>query len=348
MAFYGDMTYWYGSHQTAGTLPPAWQGTGGITRLHRDLRVGQYVPGCCAYRMTEGLQVQVETDHTDGVHTVTWRTPVGSIRQVQQYSPESFSWGFTEHAVKTAADLKVLRYIMEHRQYSPAPEEIARVDREYGDGGVPIVAVPGSPVTELNKAWSGVMAMCYLMADEPEEVAMTLEAIARSQDALYAITEQCDCPYVMICENLSGETMGGYFDSHIAPYLRPRVEGLHHRGKKCLIHIDGTLRGVIGKVHQSTGIDCIDAATPAPVGDVVVEDLRSLAGPDIIILGGLPGAMFAPPFTARDMEEHVRKIIRIHKDGGKFMLGVADQVPPNGDIDLVKLVADLAEDLGRY
>jgi hypothetical protein len=327
VAFFGDMTYWYGAHQTAGDLPQAWQGPRGIGRLHRDLRVGEYVPGCCAYRTTEGPDVRVERAATNEIIAVTWHTPVGSIRQVQQYSADSFSWGFIEHAVKSAAD---------------------RIDGEYGDCGVPVIAVPGSPITELNKSWAGVMAMCYLMIDEPDETAATLEAIARSQDRLWEITADAACPYVMICENLSATTMGSYFESHIASYLRPRVDAVHARGKKCLIHIDGTLRGVIEKVHRLTGIDCIDAATPAPVGDVAVNELRELAGPDIIILGGLPGAMFAPPFKAADMEKHVREIIRCHKDSGKFMLGVADQVPPNGDLALVKLIHELVETHGRY
>ena len=30
------------------------------------------------------------------------------------------------------------------------------------------------------------------------------------------------------------------------------------------------------------------------------------------------------------------------------MFGVADQVPPNGDLKLVKLVSDLVEEYGRY
>ncbi len=88
--------------------------------------------------------------------------------------------------------------------------------------------------------------------------------------------------------------------------------------------------------------------TPKPVDDVALEDLRGMAGPDILLLGGLPGAMFAPPFDAKSMEKHVKEIIRIHKDSGKFMLGVADQVPPNGDITLVKLISGLVEEYGRY
>ena len=79
-----------------------------------------------------------------------------------------------------------------------------------------------------------------------------------------------------------------------------------------------------------------------------LNEIRKLTGDEILILGGLPGAMFAPPFTARDMEKHVREIIRMHKASGCFMLGVADQVPPNGDLALVRLVSDLVEEYGKY
>ncbi|HEY3376013.1 MAG TPA: hypothetical protein VGL77_00840, partial [Armatimonadota bacterium] len=69
---------------------------------------------------------------------------------------------------------------------------------------------------------------------------------------------------------------------------------------------------------------------------------------EMLILGGLPGAMFAPPFTADDIRQQVLEIIRLHKDSGRWMFGVADQVPPNGDIRLVKLVSDLIVEYGQY
>lgn len=347
MAWYGDLTYWYFAHQKMGDLGEAWSGPRGIGQVHKDLRLGEYVGGCRAFMQAEGAPVRLEVRDEGDDHIVQWHTPVGELRQVQRYSPDSFSWGFTEHAVKSVQDLRVVRYIMEHRQYMPAPEWCDQVTRDYGDGGVCIAAVPGSPITELNKTWSGVMTLCYMLADEPDEVRKTLQAIGESQDRLWAITEQSACPYVMICENLSAETMGSYFDEFIAPYVARRMEGLHRCGKKALIHIDGKLRGVLQKV-QATGVDCIDSVVPEPVGDVAIEDLRPLAGDKILLLGGLPGAMFAPPFAARDIERQVRKIIDLHKDTGRFMLGVADQVPPNGDLALVRLVSDLVDEYGRY
>ena len=56
----------------------------------------------------------------------------------------------------------------------------------------------------------------------------------------------------------------------------------------------------------------------------------------------------APPFTAADIERQVKEAIRLHKESGRFMFGVADQVPPNGDLELVRLVGELVEQHGRY
>jgi len=347
MVWFGDLTYWYSSHQQIGDLPERWRGDRGIGQLHRDYNVGEYIPGCCACDTIEGDKVRVESCEADGKMTIQWHTPAGVLTERREYSIPSFSWGITEHAVKTVEDLRTVRYIMENRRYVPCPDKIETVDRDCAEFGLPVVAVPGTPITELNKTWIGVMDLAYLIADETAEVEKTLDAIAESHERLLRLAGECACGYVMVCENLSGETMGGYFDRYMRDCLTRRTDSLHRHGKKVMIHIDGTQYGVLDKI-ASTGIDCVDALTPKPVGDISLKDIRNVAGPDIIILGGIPGAMFAPPFTAADMEKHVKEIIRLHKNSGKFMLGVADQVPPDGDIKLVNLVSDLVEEYGHY
>ncbi len=271
MVWFADLGYWYSAHAQMGDLPERWRGPRGIGQLHRDYHVGEYVPGCCAYTTTEGDRVSVQSSAQDGQSITTWQTPVGTLRAVSGYSAPSFSYGRIAHPVKDVHDLRVLRYIMEQRRYHPDPASVARIDAEYGEYGLPIVAVPASPISELNKTWAGVMNLCYLLADAPEEVEATLQVIAENQTALYRITEQAACGYVMICENLTAETMGGLFNRYSRDYLTMRVDALHAHDKKTLIHIDGTLRGVVEGI-AALGIDCIDALTPAPVGDVSLEE----------------------------------------------------------------------------
>ena len=349
MAFFGDLTYWYSAHQKIGDLPKRWCGPNGIAELHRELDIGRYIPGCEPWDTIEGEGVRIEI-HEDAERIVRqWHTPLGSIRETQQYSASSYSWGYTEHPVKDLRDLRVLQYLFEHRSYAAAPERFTDHDRpflDYGHGPTH-VAAPPTPISELNKHWIGVLDLTYLLADEPDAFEQTLRAIAEAHDRIYRIIAKSPAEMIMICENLTAETMGGFFDQYIAPHLTRWTGWLHEAGQKALLHNDGTLRGTLGKLARA-GIDCVDAVTPEPVGDVAIEDLRSIAGEKILLLGGLPGAMFAPPFGATEMERHVKEIIRLHKESGTFMFGVADQVPPNGDLALVRLIADLIAEHGRY
>jgi hypothetical protein len=349
MAWCGDLTYWHMAHEQMGDLPERWRGKTGRHVMHRELGISEYVPGCTGGDVVEGDQVEHVVTTQNGRTVASWVTPVGTIQEVQEYSPDSFSWGYTEHAVKTVSDLRVVRYLYENRRFLPDPQRFTREDAEYAAYGLgpTHAAGPPTPISELNKHWIGVLDLTYLLMDEPDEMQRTLDAIGVFHDEVYRRMAAAPPSVVMICENLTATTMGGYFDDYIAPHLRRWTTWLRDGGHISMLHNDGTLRGTIEKLGPA-GVDCIDSVVPKPVGDVEIADLRKLAGPDVILVGGLPGALFAPPFKARDMERQVREIIRCHRDTHKFIFGVADQVPPNGDIELVRLVGRLIDEHGRY
>lgn len=349
MAWCGDMTYWHQAHETIGDLPARWKGKQGRHQLNRDLGLSEYVPGCLGGDVVEGDEVRLEISEDTGRRMKRWRTPVGDIQERQEYSPTSYSWGYVEYAVKTVADLQVVRYLYERRRFARAPDRFTKEDAEYAAYGLgpTHVAGPPTPISELNKWWVGVMDLTYLMMDEPEEMRRTMDAIEAFHDEIYRALAEAPPSIVMMCENLSAETMGGYFDEYIAPHVRRWTTWLREGGHTSMLHNDGTLRGTLEKLGPA-GVDCIDSVVPKPIGDVAVADLRALAGDGVLLIGGLPGAMFAPPFKAADIERQVLEIIRCHKDSNLFILGVADQVPPNGDLDLVRLVGELIERHGTY
>lgn len=347
MGWFADLNYWHDAHKTIGDLPPKWQGEKGQNEMHADLQTGQYIPGTCAYDQLEDAEVKCEVTQANGKQIRSWQTPVGNLRDVQEYSPISFSWGFTEHAVKKAADLKVVRYILENRSYKANYEKVIAMDNDRAERGFTMMDVPGSPMAELFKWWVGISDLTYMLFDEPSEIYKTLDVLGRCQDEIYNITANAPGKYIMINENGAADVMGGLFDLHSRDYLTRRISQMHKYGKTMIIHVDGKLRGLVEKI-PNTGVDCLDAITPKPVGDVGIDEIRNLVGNDILIIGGLPGAMFAPPFTLCDMEKQVMEIINLHKKSQKFMLGVADQVPPNGSLEAVKLVGRLVEKYGKY
>jgi hypothetical protein len=76
-----------------------------------------------------------------------------------------------------------------------------------------------------------------------------------------------------------------------------------------------------------------------------VAELRELAGPDVVLFGGMPGAMFAPQFPRDQVRRHFDSIVEHHWDHGRFVLGSADQIPPDGDMNLVREVGLWCEEL---
>ena len=102
------------------------------------------------------------------------------------------------------------------------------------------------------------------------------------------------------------------------------------------------VRGLLPKL-AAAGFDAVESITPAPVGDVTVEETRSVAGSESLVLwGGMPGAMFAAPFTWEEVEAHVAEVLDTW-GGGPFVLGVADQVPPDGDIDFCRRIGEMVK-----
>jgi hypothetical protein len=96
-----------------------------------------------------------------------------------------------------------------------------------------------------------------------------------------------------------------------------------------------------------SGFDAIEALTPKPGGDLDVREIRDLAGSETVILwGGVPGVLFAPPYTWQQMVLHLGRLIDCWQ-GRPFILGVADQVPPDGNIEFCRQIAELIQNSSR-
>ena len=104
------------------------------------------------------------------------------------------------------------------------------------------------------------------------------------------------------------------------------------------------VKGMLGKLAQ-VGFDAVEALTPAPVGDVSVEQMKQLvSGDNVILWGGMPGAMFCEPYTWDDIEKHLNNLFQCWS-GSRFVLGVADQVPANGDMEICRKISDMINEI---
>jgi hypothetical protein len=353
MPWFADLTYWYRAKEYWKELPNKYLGEKGRIRLYRKLGCGSHeelsnLPGeLIFYNVKHKISVENVKDGTV-FYEDEYQTPVGSITSVKKFVPKSVSSAYIKYAVETKQDLKVLKYIYKNQEFKPSYS--LQYDRLKNWRGIGFVSsLPErTPFQRLIVIWAGVVNTVRLMMREPQELEETVQIMSEADDPIYDAICKSPAPGVYFGENLTSEVISPkIFEKYHTPYYNRRAEQLHAVKKKIFVHIDGTLRGLL-PLMEKAGVDCAQSVTPAPVGDVPVEKLREAAGPNIILWGGLPGVYFSHLYPEKSLYEMALDVIKYHLDGHKFIMGVADQVPPDGDIKRVKMITNLVEKQAGY
>jgi hypothetical protein len=343
-----DLDYWVTAMQQRGQVAPDYKTTQAYYDLHRELGIGYYLQGLWPFRTAYAETVEVKVDQDGNRRRTTVTTPVGTITNLWTYLPESFSEAPSEHYVKEPEDLRVLRYLYEHTSYEPEFAELLRRKPMIGDNGVVLAYLPRSPFMEMVTSLVGIRTMVHLWMDAPGELEDTLRVIEGKHDQAAAIALQAPAECLMIPENLSSEVVGKrFYNRFMLDYECRWVSRIRQAGKFSFIHMDGTLRGLLREVSQA-GFDVVEAATPAPVGDLDFEAMRALAGPGTILWGGVPGVYFTDLVDEAEFDRLVIDVLSVMRRQPRYVLGVADQVPPGGLRRRVARVAELVERYGKY
>ena len=93
----------------------------------------------------------------------------------------------------------------------------------------------------------------------------------------------------------------------------------------------------------------LDLQPPSTVRAMSLAFLAESAPPDFldalrrVVVGGLPGVFFSPQYTKEHFEGFVRQALSAFPRGRGFVLGVADQVPPDGEFERMCSVRDILE-----
>jgi uroporphyrinogen-III decarboxylase len=344
--WFADLSWWYEAERSRGTLPKRFLGDG-VVSFYRELGCGLYLPLVAPYRHHFDCESK-ERALDDTMVERTYTTPKGILREVEKHLPESFSHALVERLVKSADDIAAFRYLIESQRFEANLEEISRAERLYGGQGVVVVCLPRTPLSRMVVEFAGIEMAASAAMEKPELMHELVELMERMDTEAYRAAEQAEARFAMFPDNLSSEVIGAkLFREYSFDYYRRRIAQLRQAGKYTLTHLDGTIRGLLPVLAQ-TGIDCIEGLTPHPVGDVKVEELRELAGAEVVLWGGVPGAMFTPMWADKDVIQHTMHYVHTMMANHRFVLGIGDQLPPNGHITRVRAISNLVSAYGVY
>jgi uroporphyrinogen-III decarboxylase len=346
--WFGDLDYWATSLVKQGIKSKNFIRSAAYIDWHRELNVGFYLQGYFPFIQTyENCTVQEWNDGNRRYKKIS--TPFGSVRECWEYIPASFTEAPVEHFLKTENDLPVMKFIYENLRYKTDYEHAEERVRQVGDQGIVLCYLPKSPFMHLVALEAGIGTVTILALNFPDEFAALLEAMETSFDLAARIAVDCPAEALMIPENLSSEMVGPYFfELYMRSYQEKWIREIRKAGKHSFIHIDGTLRGLV-REEASTGFTVLEALTPKPAGDMLFSEIAPLIDkPDTIIWGGIPGVCFTNHVSEEDFERHVIGILDIMRREPRYVLGIADQVPPDGLESRVRAVGRLVNQYGSY
>lgn len=344
----GDLDYWMTYLRAENLLKPEYQGEAGRFKLHRDLNVGFYLQGHCPYR--EYFEdVEIKETHNGNFRHTEYITPVGTLSDTWQHSPQAYSAAPVEFMLKSADDFEAMKFLYEHVRYEPDYSLTERISQTHvGNQGVTLVYTPHTPFMTLTAIQAGIENLSYAIADDEDGFNELFEVMQRKFEEASEIVIASPAECVMIPENLSSESVGKtFYAKYMAPLHRKWTQKIREAGKYSFIHMDGTVRGLIKEVSES-GFDVIEACTPAPVGDMTLEEMRAAARPETIIWGGIPGGYFTDYLSDEEFDNYIISVLEIMRKNRGFSLGVADQVVPGARAERIARVQQLVDRYGKY
>jgi hypothetical protein len=273
----------------------------------------------------------------EGETIVSYKTPLGNLKQV-----ESVGGGLgahpTEYPIKSLDDIKIMEYILENTYCSFSNKNFIKAERQFRDLGVVSTYLSHSPFQKLITELMGFSRTILFLKRYPRQIENFMNVLEDWDDLLYREIIHTPIKIINFGENIDGNlSPPHYFEKYLIPYYQKRVKQIHQSDKFCHIHIDGSLRDLLPFLEELP-FDGIEALTAYPQGDVSLQEIKDSIG-NKILLDGIPSVLFLPQYSNDYVKSYTKDVIELFYPN--LILGVSDELSPNGEISKIELIADI-------
>ncbi len=339
---------WYNYHSAHDSLPDRYRGWS-QTDIIRDQGAGAQYRLFSVVR-EEYRDMEVVEKNDPPYITTEYVTPLGTVSKKEVFDTSEGPWikYELEKLFKSEQDYPVIKYVMEHIVPVDNFEAYRKVRDEVGEDGMVMSAAGGlwSPVQRVMREILGYEQFFYELADRPAEVEALIEVMKDLERRKLKVAVGCDLEIFNICANWSDDIQTPVFKKYFIPWFQEVCDFLHARGRLTMAHADGEMRR-LNPMFRETGIDIAEAVTPAPQTLVTMKEFRREMGDSVTIWGGIPSVLFEPMYSDEQFDDYVRNLFREMAPGYRFIVGMGDNLPFDGDINRVRRVVELIDEYGN-
>jgi Uroporphyrinogen decarboxylase (URO-D) len=345
-----DLSHWYKKNYHKEFNLAGYQGVDeGLVNLHKEVGAVCYCEMGGFYSLTPDTgDITFTTDTKDGIFSTKITTLLGTLYEERSFSENSYSYNIKKHLLESVDDFKIVEYLMDHLTCTPKWDVYNNWSNALGEYGYPYTQLPYSGLGYLISRNFGVEPTVYADLDYPDEMKSLTESVNNRN--LKILDSIIDGPFstLLISDNYDSNIQTKQlFDKYSRDYYTEVARRLHAKGKSFAVHVDGEMRGAV-KWMAECGVDCVDAATPAPMFSMTPEETRAQAGNDIILSGGIPATVFGLQGTDNEFIQSVKDWLAIRHISPRLIMAAGDQVPTDAPIHRIKMLPELVDKYGRY
>ncbi|MDP6038041.1 MAG: uroporphyrinogen decarboxylase family protein [Candidatus Latescibacteria bacterium] len=361
------MDLWYIAHNARGTLPEQFQDLNTV-QIAEQLDVACHAVGA-DFTQTGNRDVSLRAlgidNHADYPYRVELRdlpiewqddgenltariqTSAGEITthlyRTQQMQKEGISLPFFKsYAIESPDDFDAVGEIFEHLKVIPTPDAYRAFQTRVGDRGIAVARGPmaASPIHLMLHELVAMDQFFYLYTDVREKMHTLSERMTPFFDAALEALVISDAEVVFWGANYDQDlTWPPFFETEIAPWLQKAANRLHDANKLLLTHTDGENKGLL-PLYPACNFEVAESVCPHPMTECTLADIRT-ALPNITIWGGIPSVTLMPStMNDTEFEAYLDKIFNNLGTGDHLIFGVADNVPPEADLERLERIKE--------
>lgn len=317
--------------------------------LHRG--IGLFGSRDTVYDLVFSSRIEIRVVHAGPRMRVEYHTPRGMVSTTVHYDLEAQRLGTTiptivEPLIKSVDDYEAAGCLYENLDLKL---NAGRYDRwsaeEIRDDGVAVSMGPSgtSPVHEIQRDLVDSTQFFFHYTDHHDR----LQRLAAQMTPLYErmLEIQCASPAEVVLWGANYDDMityPPYFEREIAPWLRKVSSALEASGKLLLCHTDGENEGLMDLIADS-GMHIAESICPAPMTKLGMAEYYRRWSPKLTLFGGVPSTVVLPETSDADFEAYLDELFRAVAPGSRYLVGIADQVPPGAIFSRLQRIGERVE-----
>ena len=254
----------------------------------------------------------------------TIHTPVGKVWRSRQPDSGYGSIRILDHYIKSKEDYGPVKFMIEDTIYRPDYDKYPVVEQNVGQDGVIIATIGYTPIQEMLVHLLGVERFALDFYDHRDEIEELYQIMRQKHKELYKVVADSPVEIISYGDNIMGEVIGPErFRRYYLPCYNELARLLHKKGKILIVHMDGKLN-CLKEAIADTEIDCIEAFTPPPVGDLSVKEALALWKDKSLWINYTTSIHIERPEIIR---EHTRALLAEAAPGERFIISITENVP---------------------